>query len=210
MPTQFTPQTFRHVPTMISGLAGVVVGLTFVLAGTTRGAFSPMTLIGVAIALTSWCVLVQPLVRLDAAGLVVRNILREVTLPWPSIARTHARGNLVIDDVEGNSTTAWGVMGQKSGMFVWLRAGLRTKENFALDLARNPVHHGDSRQDDSWRPVPGSYSNAKIKTEALPDVINAEAWDNDSTTSERQVRWMPVPCALIAVAVLCVAAAFLR
>ena len=61
-----------------------------------------------AILLVCWMLLIRPRLIITPSHLVVVNVLRMHTLPWPRIAELHVRYQLVITLTDGSVLRAWG------------------------------------------------------------------------------------------------------
>lgn len=175
--TKATRQAFN----VVVGWVGVVLGILLATAASFSSGRS-LLMVAVALALLSYCVMVRPSIRLTSDAVVVSNVLREVTLPWEGISHARSRGSLTIVDNDEHVTTVWAIGSQKA-------------RNDSARAAEGPR---------SWRPVPGSLVEAPTSSRALTEAINAETVDNPAETpSGRRVRWLPVPCALVALSVVC-------
>lgn len=54
---------------------------------------------------------VRPAVLADDAGLRLRNIVRDIDLPWSQVARVTTDWGLVVDTVDGDRYPAWAIAG---------------------------------------------------------------------------------------------------
>lgn len=175
--TKATRQTFN----VVVGWAGVALGVLLLTAGAFSSGGS-LIMFGVALTLLSFCVMVRPSIRFTADAVVVSNVLREVTLPWEGISHARSRGSLTIVDNDEHTTTVWAIGSQKARNDN-VRAGVGSR---------------------SWRPTPGSLVEMPTSSRALTEAINAETVDNPTDTpSGRRMRWLPAPCALVTLSVVC-------
>lgn len=67
----------------------------------------------VAIALLAWGLFVRPSVELADEALVLRNLVRDVRIPWSRIGSTEARWNLRVVTDGGASYGSWAVSKQR-------------------------------------------------------------------------------------------------
>ena len=81
---------------LVAGLAGDVRAADLVLAAA----------LGSLAVLTVWAVLGRPCVEVSDGTVVLRNVLRTVTIPWPTVRRTEVGWSLVVHTTAGR-WTAW-------------------------------------------------------------------------------------------------------
>jgi hypothetical protein len=91
-----------------------------------RPSFVAWILLGLACV---WSIFVRPAVLLDVEGVTIRNVLRDVHIPWPRVTDVEARWNLKVFAGE-RGYTAWAISSQverpkatSSGMFGGLTSG---------------------------------------------------------------------------------------
>lgn len=188
------PTAIRQTFNVAMGWAGVVVGI--VLAGGGLMARSPHTMayVGFALAAASFCVMVRPSIRFDTDAVVVSNVLREVTLPWPGISHSTSRGSLVIHDNDGGRTTVWAIGSQKARS---------ERDETEPGVGIMPIA--------SLRPMPGTLTQSPRSAAAMREALDAETVDNPTDVpSGRVVRWLPVPCVLMALALAAIVLAVVR
>jgi hypothetical protein len=89
----------------------------------------------------TWAIFVRPAVLLDIGGVTVRNVVRDVHIPWTRLTYVESRWNLKIF-VEDRGYTAWAISsnverpkGTAGGMFGML-SPRRLEKQFGLDAAR--------------------------------------------------------------------------
>ena len=166
------------------GWIGVVIGALLAVAGAFSHSGRPMLYFGAAFAALSFCVMARPSLRFTTDAVIVSNVVREVTLPWEGISHTDSRGSLVIHDNDGGRTTVWAIGSQK---------------------ARSDRDMQTSGAAGSWRPEPGSLVELPTSSRALREALNAETVDNPTgTPSGKSVRFLPLPTALMVLALVCV------
>lgn len=182
------PRKTRQRSTAVMGWIGTIGGVLVATALTFDTRNHAVALVSLAIAALSWCTLARPYLQVDSDALIVSNVLREVRLPWEGISHAKSRGSLQIIDNDEHKTTVWAIGSQKAG------------RRFGGDGGGRP----------SWRPAPGELAELPTSSRAVAEGINAETVDNPTDTpSGRSIRWLPVPCAATAAAVLCIALAAL-
>lgn len=168
------------------GWIGVFVGLALMIAGL-WGSFG-IGATGLLVAVFAYCVMVRPFIAFTQDGVVISNVIREVRLPWAGISHALSRGSLTVIDNQGKKTTSWAISAQMP------RGGAEVGSLGAQSL----------------RPTPDSLVAPPKSAAALRELLNAETVDNPADVpSRRSVRWLPLPCCLLVVAViaLCVAIA---
>lgn len=180
----------RQGLTVVTGWAGVFVGLVLFFTTLRSDTARFMPYLGVAIACSAYCVLVRPSISSNRHEIIVSNVLREVTLPWDGISHATSRGSLVIHDTEGHKTTVWGVGSRKA----------RVERQVTTNRA------GAALADTT--PVP--LSLPADSPQAMRESINAETIDNPDGPSGRVVRWLPLPCVLMTIAVVAVVVGLLQ
>lgn len=63
--------------------------------------------------LVVWVIFLRPCVQLTQAGVVMRNIVRDVRCGWPSIDLIEQRWNLKVYDAQGKGHGSWAVTAQR-------------------------------------------------------------------------------------------------
>ena len=103
------PQVFRQRSSVVLAAVCAVTGLLLLLslarnwAGYPRPLFASWVVFGLAV---SWAVFVRPVVRLDITGVTLRNVLRDVHVPWAAVTGVSSRWNLKVFAGD-KSYTAW-------------------------------------------------------------------------------------------------------
>lgn len=94
-------------------------------------------LLGLAV---TWAVFVRPAVLLDGGGVTVRNVIRDVHIPWTRLTDVESRWNLKVY-AEERGYTAWAISSQvrrptgaSAGMFGML-SSKRLEQQFGIDTA---------------------------------------------------------------------------
>lgn len=143
--------TTRHVYRQRSplGLAAVsaVTGVFLLLSLAWGWAASPQPLFAawVVFALAVvWSVLVRPAVLFDLEGVTVRNVLRDVHIPWTRLTDVAFRWNLKVF-VGDRGFTAWAISSQAErpsgvpgGMFAIMPGRLHREATVATEPSRTP------------------------------------------------------------------------
>ncbi|HEY5248825.1 MAG TPA: PH domain-containing protein [Dermatophilaceae bacterium] len=109
--TSTTKHVFRQRSSLwlaaVSGGTGLLLLLSLAQnwADYPRPLFAAWIVLGLAVA---WSIFVRPAVLLDAGGVTLRNVVRDVHLPWARVTDTSARWNLRV--IAGDrGYTAWAI-----------------------------------------------------------------------------------------------------
>lgn len=106
---------YRTLPARIIG--GVMVSLAVVLGaftladvvqGRTDGLTTGLALI-VAVAVAAWVLFLRPSVRLHSDGVVMENVVRDVTVPFAAVEEITHDWALELNDHDGRRHSAWAV-----------------------------------------------------------------------------------------------------
>ena len=107
--TPTAPHVFRQRSSVVLAVICGVTGL-FLLASLVRSwadyprpLFAAWVVFGLAVA---WAVFVRPVVRFDIGGVTLRNLVRDVHIPWPAVTDVSSRWNLKVFAGD-QSYTAW-------------------------------------------------------------------------------------------------------
>lgn len=108
-------QSYRQWGQVMVGVTGGLIALGVLVAMLAHGLpRSPLTLawclVGVAV---SYAVFLRPCVVVDDDGVSVRNILRDVAIPWAALRGARASWSLVVDAGE-SSYSSWAIAGAAS------------------------------------------------------------------------------------------------
>jgi Bacterial PH domain len=112
--TSTTQQVFRQRSSVglaaMSGLTGLLLLLSLARnwAAYPQPLFAAWVILGLAVA---WSVFVRPAVLLDAGGVTLRNIVRDVHIPWARLSGVTSRWNLKIL-VGERGYNAWAISAQ--------------------------------------------------------------------------------------------------
>jgi len=89
----------------------------------------------------AWAVFVRPAVLVDVGGVTVRNVVRDVRIPWTSLTHVQTRWNLKVF-VGDRGFTAWAISSQverpkgASGGMVGMLSPRRTEKQLAVHAPR--------------------------------------------------------------------------
>ena len=112
--TSTTQQVFRQRMTLALAGASGVTGILLLLslarnwADNPQPLFAVWVLVGIALV---WVLFVRPAVVLGDDGVTIRNVLRDIYIPWGQVTRVESRWNLKIF-VEDRGYTAWAIASQ--------------------------------------------------------------------------------------------------
>lgn len=112
--TSANRQVFRQRASLGLAATCAVVGVLLLLslvrdwARDPQPLFAAWVLFGLALA---WSVLVRPAVVVDANGVTLRNVIRDVHIPWALVTEVTTRWNLRIE-VADRGYTAWAISSQ--------------------------------------------------------------------------------------------------
>ena len=112
--TSTTQQVFRQRSSVGLAAMSVLTGLLLLLSLARNWAAHPQPLFAVWVILglaVAWSVFVRPAVLLDAGGVTLRNIMRDVHIPWARLSGVTSRWNLKIL-VGERSYNAWAISAQ--------------------------------------------------------------------------------------------------
>jgi len=99
--------------------------------------------------LVVWVIFLRPCVQMTQAGVVLRNIVRDVRCGWPSVDLIEQRWNLKVYDAQGKGFGSWAITaqrprraGRRGGMGSMLGAGFGSRriepENLAEVMEARP------------------------------------------------------------------------
>lgn len=93
----------------------------------------------------TWAIFVRPAVLLDTEGVTLRNVVRDVHIPWTSLTDVESRWNLKVFGGD-RGFTAWAIssqvgrpQGATGGRFGML-SPRRLEKQFGLDAAQSTAH----------------------------------------------------------------------
>jgi len=109
-----TQQVFRQRAPLalaaVCAVTGVILLLSLVRnwADYPRPVFASWVLFALSVA---WSIFVRPAVRLDAEGVTIRNVVRDVQIPWTRLTHAESRWNLRVFTGD-RGFTAWAISSQ--------------------------------------------------------------------------------------------------
>ena len=112
--TSRTQQVFRQRSPLWLAAVCALIGLFLLLSLARSWADDPQPLFAawvVFVLAVVWALFVRPAVLLDDQGVTVRNILRDIHVPWAQLSDTESRWNLKVF-VGDRGYTAWAISAQ--------------------------------------------------------------------------------------------------
>jgi hypothetical protein len=103
----------QHSPLALAAVCGVV-GLVLVVSLVWRWSDDPQPLFVAFVVLVLalvWTLFVRPAVIIDESGVTIRNVLRDVHIPWAGVTDVEFRWNLKVF-VADRAYTAWAISSQ--------------------------------------------------------------------------------------------------
>ena len=202
--TSTTQHVFRQRSPLALAAVSAVTGLLLLVSLARHWADDPQplfvawVLFGLVFA---WSVFVRPAVVLDDEGVTVRNVVRDVHIPWVRVTDIEFRWNLRVF-VGDRGYTAWAISSQverpkgaSGGMFAILPGRL---DKYASAGAQSST------------PVPKVTASMVARTieQARQEYAEAVAQGALAAASDGQVRitWVPLVLALLVVTAVAVAA----
>lgn len=181
----FRPASGRWMTGVVAALAAFgIVSLALEGGQTELLRYGPGLVLVTALV---WAAYWQPAVTVSAAGVTLRNVLRTVELPWPSIQRVDTRFALTLVTAYG-TYSAWAAPAPGTG---------RAREASAADLRGLPESTYGAGQ--SVRPgdLPNSPSGAaaaivRVRWEALRDAGHLDQPRLERDRPRSQVHWRTV------------------
>jgi hypothetical protein len=107
-------QVFRQRSSVALAAVGAVTGLLLLLSLARNWAAYPRPLFGAWVLLGlagAWALFARPAVVLDGAGVTLRNVVRDVHIPWARLTGVQCRWNLRVL-AGGRGYTAWAISSQ--------------------------------------------------------------------------------------------------
>lgn len=108
-------RTYRQPAMLVPGivLAVICVGFIVLIAVENGGSRLGEYLWPIAGLLVVWIIFLRPCVQLTQAGVVMRNLLRDVRFGWPAVDLIEQRWNLKIFDENGKGYGSWAITAQR-------------------------------------------------------------------------------------------------
>lgn len=94
-------------------LGALAVGIAWAMAGGWLARSATGVAWCVVLVVVSYAVFLRPCVVVDERGVEVRNILRDVVVPWRAVAGAGSSWSLVVD-TQGGPVTSWAISGTAS------------------------------------------------------------------------------------------------
>ncbi|MDQ2850232.1 PH domain-containing protein [Dermatophilaceae bacterium Sec6.4] len=110
-----TPEVFRQAQALVLGYATISLCALIVLLSlrSDAGIGFLEVMWPLAIALVAWALFVRPSVEITDDAVILRNLVRDVRIPWERIEATQARWNLRVVTEGGAAYGSWAVSKQR-------------------------------------------------------------------------------------------------
>ena len=148
-----------------------------------------------------WSIFVRPAVLLDLEGVTVRNVLRDVHIPWARVTDVEARWNLKVFAGD-RGYTAWAIASQverpratSGGMFGGLSSGRLARQT------RADAHQSAAAPKVTASSVARSIEQAKVEY----DEAVAAGLLSDVSDALVRITWVPLVFAVLLVPAVAVA-----
>lgn len=199
-----TQQVFRQRLTLalagVSGVTGVLLLLSLARnwADEPEPLFAAWVLFGLALV---WALFVRPAVVLGDDGVTIRNVMRDIFIPWAQVTRVDSRWNLKVF-VEDRGYTAWAIASQAE------RPRVRSGGRFAQP-GRVDRHAGGA---DVHAPQPASKVTALVVAWSIEKARreHAEAVARGALAAAPggrvRITWVPLVLAILSLSALAVVA----
>ncbi len=193
------------------GWTGVAIGVAMIL-------FDPLTadsvnvsvlFVGAAVALLSWVIMVRPRASAHRNALLLQNMLRDISIPWPRIERCTVGQTLVISTTEAERYHGLGVtrsartqMREQYGttsMFMNFGGGASRPSGQKLGRSSGPSIAKGEWQGATYT----SYVESRIAG------LASRGERGSGPAADPVVAWAPVPIALLALSAGAIVVAFL-
>jgi hypothetical protein len=107
-------RTYRQPAMLIPGVLLAIICLAFVVAILIDDASHLTALLWpIAGLLVVWVIFLRPCVQLTQAGVVLRNLVRDVLFGWPAVDLIEQRWNLKVFDAKGHGRGSWAITAQR-------------------------------------------------------------------------------------------------
>lgn len=194
-PSQRTRKVFRQrTPMVVAVLFGLVAGFLLISlvvswAVDPDPAFLAWLLFAMAVI---WAVFVRPSVVMEQQGVRLRNIVRDVDIPWPLVDDVDARWNVKVW-VDDRAYTAWAISSQAERPDDAPRAGL-------LPARLDPRYSGHGAQPPARGAVTASRVAEAIRLTRLEYDHAVERGDVPAVADPQvRTRWVRSSLLLLAV-----------
>jgi hypothetical protein len=194
--TPTAPHVFRQrssvVLAAVSGVTGLFLLLSLVRnwADYPRPLFAAWVVFGLAVA---WSLFVRPVVRLDAGGVTLRNVVHDVHIPWAAVTDVSSRWNLKV--IAGaRSYTAWALSSEPE------RPGRGSGGMFRMPVpGRLQGVPSPKAMPSTTVPKANARSVARLITLARQDYDDGveEGWIVPAPGAVVQVTWVPLALAAL-------------
>lgn len=143
--TSTTQQVFRQRSSLAVAAICAVTGAILLVSMALDWADHPQPLFASWVVLAvagTWSVFVRPAVLLDVEGVTVRNIARDIQIPWSELTHAESRWNLKVFAGD-RGYTAWAISAQigrpngPSGGRLGMLSPRRLEKHFGLDSTRS-------------------------------------------------------------------------
>ena len=113
--TSTMTHVFRQRSSLVLAAVCAVIGLVLLGSVAQSWAHYPRPLFAawvVFVLALAWTVFVRPCVRIDIGGVTLRNVVRDVSIPWDQLTHTSARWNLKVFAGD-QGYTAWAISSER-------------------------------------------------------------------------------------------------
>lgn len=186
------------------GIGVAMVGFDWITASSFNWT---VALIGLAVGCLSWIVLVRPQASAHRDGLLLRNILRDIAIPWPRIDRCSVGQTLVVTTKEAERFHGLGVtrsartqMRETYGTTSMLLGGRNITGKTLGDSGGPSVARGE------WR---GGTYTGYVESRIAGLASRSERGAERPERADPVVAWAPLPLLLLVVAGLAIVVALL-
>jgi hypothetical protein len=197
-------RTYRQPAMLVPGIVLLLTCVGFLVAIVFDGGLTGpgQILWPVAAALVVWVIFLRPCVQLTQAGVVMRNLVRDVRFGWPAIDLIEQRWNLKIFDKRGKGYGSWAITAQRPSRSV-ARGGLKAGPGLG---PINPDHPASV-----LKPRPGSAASVAFAIRAGQLDYSAAAGRDASYEAADEIVAAPAwpPIVAIVAAAVCVVVAIL-
>lgn len=189
--TLTTRQVFRQRSTSMLAAGCGAIGLLLLLSLARNWADSPRpltaswVLFGLA---CGWSIFVRPAVLLDSGGVTVRNVVRDIYVPWASLTDVESRWNLKVF-VGDRGYTAWAISSQIERPKGSADAMLGSRSLGAFDRPGNAV---GTRSRDGAKVTASSVARSIEQAKLEYDEAFTQGRLPTSTDGRVRITWVPL------------------